>query len=86
MTYALVIVDKALNSRSWPDAMHKPLYDMPKVEGVTRLNEGAWLLQLDSSLLFLAGLIRLAHENNLPHHVAFFAEKPSFVCAPQTSP
>lgn len=63
--------------------MHPVLYGAQPDEGVTRLNEGAWLVRLDSSLLFLSNLIRIAHEEKLPHRVLFFDKEPSFVATKQ---
>ena len=83
MTYALIIVAQAAGQNAWPEPLHHLLYKMPIPEGVTRLNESAWLVRLDSCLLFLAGVVRLAHESNLPHHVLFFEKEPAFVSAPQ---
>lgn len=79
MTYALIIVAKDNPGNPWPDAMHRVLHRMPTVEGVTRLNESAWLVHLDSSLLFLARLVGIAHDEKLAHHVAFFEQKPTFI-------
>jgi len=81
MTYALIIVSRAGEQQAWPDELHKVLYKMPLPEGVTRLNESAWLVRLDSCLIFLARLIQLAYDEKLPHHVLFFQDKPAFVSA-----
>lgn len=83
MTYALIIVAKADGNNQWPDSMHRVLYKMPLPAGVTKLNESAWLVRLDSCLLFLAGLIQIAHTDKLPHHVLFLEKEPSFFHAPQ---
>lgn len=84
MTYALIIVAKDHPRNPWPQAMHRPLYDMLSDEEVTKLNEGAWLVHLDSSLLFFAGLIEIARKEKLPYQVAFFGEKPLFVSEAKT--
>ena len=83
MTYALIIVEKLNHTHGWPDSMHHVLTNMQLPEGVTRLNESAWLINLDSCLLFLSGLVKIVHTEKLSHHVTFFDQKPSFVCAPQ---
>lgn len=81
MTYALIIVEAP--KHGWPDSMHRAIRKPPVGEGFERLNESAWLIDLDSRLLFLAGVIQICHTENLVHHVAFFDQKPSFVSAPQ---
>jgi len=85
MAYALILVSKSDPRSAWPTDMHSALYTTPPPEGVTRLNESAWLVHLDSSLLFLCRLVCLAHDNKLSHHVTFFESSPSFVSAPNTS-
>ena len=84
MKYALIIVAKDNPGNPWPDSMYRVLHKMPSVEGVTRLNESAWLVRLDSSLLFLSTLIRIAHDDKLPHHVLFFDEEPKFLSTQQS--
>jgi hypothetical protein len=79
MTYALIIVSKTNPRDPWPEAMHTALYKTQLPGGATRLNESAWLVPLDSCLLFLCRLVCIAHDNNLSHHVTFFEAKPSFV-------
>lgn len=81
MTYALVIVEKP--EHGWPDDMHRPIRRMPNVEGVSRLNESAWLIHVDIALKFLSGILHICQTHDLVHHVAFFEQKPSFVTAPQ---
>ena len=77
MTYALIIVAKPAK-HGWPDDMHRPLHNMPADEGFERMNESAWLVNLDKHLMFLAGMVQICQKNDLVHHVAFFEQKPSF--------
>jgi hypothetical protein len=81
MTYALIIVEKT--GLSWPDDMYRPLHKMPATEGFERMNESAWLVNLDTHLQFLAGMVQLCQKNDLVHHVAFFDQKPAFTRAPK---
>lgn len=83
MTYALIIVEKP--ERVWPDTMHRALHKMPAAEGFERMNESAWLVNLDTHLMFLAGIVQICQTSDLVHHVAFFEQKPSFVCVPKNS-
>lgn len=79
MTYALIIVDTP--KHGWPDSMHRAIRKPPIGEGFVKLNESAWLADLDTHLLFLAGVVQICHTEKLVHHVAFFEQKPSFANA-----
>jgi hypothetical protein len=78
MTFALVIVNKSAPRATWPGEMFFYVHEMPTGEGVTRLNEGAWLLNLDTELLALAGIVQTAHSCGLPIRTLFFDQKPQF--------
>jgi hypothetical protein len=78
VTFALVIVDKAAPRATWPGEMFFFVHEMPSDAGVTRLNEGAWLLDLDTELLILAGIVQTAHSCGLPIQALFFDQKPNF--------
>jgi hypothetical protein len=82
MTCALITIEKTSPRDAWPQALHGLIYDMNIPEEVTRLNESAWLVPLDSCLLFLARLICICHDEGLRQSVAFFEQKPSFFSAP----
>lgn len=84
MTYALILVEKP--GRVWPDTMHRALHSMPAHEGFERMNESAWLVNLDTELLFLAGLVQICQTSGLVHHVAFFEQKPAFCRLPPRPP
>lgn len=79
MTYALLIVSKDHPRNPWPQELHTALYERESDEEVTKLNEGAWLVHLDSSLLYFARLVCLVHDQKFPYRVTFFDHKPSFV-------
>ena len=87
MTYAIAIVDKKSNKSPWPDDMHYYVHEMPTDEGVTRLNEGAWLLNLDTDLLTLSQIVNTARKSGCPVRVLFFDQAPNFssVMVSQTS-
>lgn len=78
MTYALAIVDKEEPKRPWPDDMRFYVHEMPTDAGVTRLNEGAWLLNLDTELLTLSQIVNTARKSKCPVQVLFFDQKPDF--------
>jgi hypothetical protein len=78
MTFALVIVEKP-EGRPWPDQIRPKLQTQPTPEGVTRMNESAWLIDVDANLLFLASLIEEAHSCKLGFRTAFFDKEPSFI-------
>ena len=78
MTYALVIVEKPKNG--WPDGLDFYAHEMPIEEGCRRIHENSWLIRLDTDLLSLANLIRLAHEAKLPSSTLFFDDKPA-ICS-----
>jgi hypothetical protein len=78
MTFALIIVNKAAPRATWPGEMFYLVHEMPSDAGVTRLNEGAWLLDLDTELLTLAGIVKVAHSCDLPIRALFFDQKPHF--------
>ena len=76
MTYALIIVQKPANG--WPDDMYRAIHVIQESEGFERMNESAWLVNLDMHLRFLAAMVQVCQANDLVHHVAFFEQKPSF--------
>ena len=80
MPYALVIVDKNQSRDAWPEGLDFYAHRLPKEEGVQKTGEGAWLVNLDTDLLVLAQIVRLAHEAHMPYHAVFFDQKPN-VCS-----
>lgn len=87
MPYALVTIENK-EQRAWPDGLDFYVHKLPKDEGVQQIAESAWLVRLDTDLLVLANLVRLAHEARLPYHSIFFLQKPdvlSFAFQPPKS-
>lgn len=76
MPYALVIVEKP--KHNWPDGLDFYASEMPNEEGVKKIEEGSWLVSLDTDQLALANIIRLAHGAKLRCHTLFFDHKPTF--------
>ena len=87
MTYALAIVAKNSQKDQWPDAMRFYVHEMPTDAGVTRLNESAWLLNLDTDLLTLSQIVNTARISGCLVQVLFFDQAPKFaaVMVSQTS-
>lgn len=83
MTYALIIVQKPTNG--WPDSMRLALHKMPEAAEFERMNESAWLVNLETQLQFLSGIVQICQGDGLVHHVAFFEQKPSFISYPQVA-
>lgn len=86
MPYALVTIEKPVPRNAWPDGLDFYVHKLPKDEGVRQIAESAWLVHLDTDLLALANLVRLAHEANFPHHAIFFSEKPALLSFASKSP
>ncbi len=84
MPYALVTVQKTSN-RAWPNGLDFYTHQLPKEEGVQQIAESAWLIRLDTDLLALANIVRLAHEANFPYHAIFLDQKPSVCSSLSTS-
>ena len=80
MTYALVTIQKPSPQTSWPNGLDFYVRLLPKDEGVRQIAESAWLIRLDTDLLALANLVRLAHEATMPCHALFFDHEPT-VCS-----
>ena len=82
MPYALLIVEKP--PHGWPDDMLPAVRPKEPYEGVTALNESAWLLNLDKALMFLARVVVNCYTHQLRHHVLFLSDEPHFVRASET--
>lgn len=80
MTYALILAQKP--AHGWPETMFHAIHKMPADEGFEILIEGSWLVNLDTHLIFLSGVIEICRKANVVHRIAFFEQKPSFVFAP----
>lgn len=80
MTYALIIAEKPV--RGWPDSMYHAIHKMPTAENFEKLNEGSWLVSLDTHLIFLSVIVQICQKESIAHRVAFFEQKPSFTSAP----
>ncbi len=78
MPYALVTVEKA-SRQPWPDGLDFYTHELPREEGVLQIAESAWLIRLDTDLLALANIVRIAHDAKLPYHAIFFAQKPDLL-------
>ena len=78
MPYALITIEKN-NNYAWPDGLDFYTHRLPKDEGVQQIAESAWLVNLDTDLLVLANLVRLAYEGKFPYHAIFFLEKPALL-------
>ena len=78
MTYAIVIVEKPEN-RSWPDQILPKIQTQSAPEGVTRMNESAWLIDVGTNLLFLTSLVEEARSGKLSLRTSFFDKEPSFI-------
>lgn len=81
MTYALILAEKPANG--WPESMFHAIHKMPAAENFEILIEGSWLVNLDTHLIFLSGVIEICRKAKVVHRVAFFEQKPSFVSAPK---
>ena len=85
MPYALVTIENT-SRRQWPEGLDFYTHEMPKDEGVQQIAESAWLVNLDTDLLVLANLVRLAYDGKYPYHAIFFPEKPDLLSfAPKPS-
>jgi|LakWasMet40_LOW7_FD_contig_123_67_length_2937_multi_4_in_1_out_0_6 hypothetical protein len=86
MPYALVTIEKSAPRDTWPDGLDFYVHELPKDEGVQQIAESAWLVRLDTDLLALANLVRLAHDAKLPCHSIFFLQKPDLLSFSWTPP
>jgi len=84
MSYAIVTVEKSSPQMAWPSGLAFYTEDLPNDEGVIQIAESAWLIRLDTDLLALAQIVRLAHEATLIYHAVFFDQKPT-VCSTTTT-
>ena len=85
MPYALVTVENP-SRHQWPDGLDFYTRELPSDEGLKQIAESTWLIRLDTDLLALANIVRLAHEARLPYHAIFFAQKPDLLSfAPKPS-
>ena len=78
MTYALITVENP-SRQQWPDGLDFYTRLMPKEAGVQQIAESTWLIRLDTDLLVLANIVRLAHDARLPYHAIFWDRAPDLL-------
>ena len=78
MPYALITVENP-SRRPWTTGLSFYTHELSKDEGVQQIAESAWLVNLDTDLLVLANIVKLAHDGKYPYHAIFFQQKPDLL-------
>lgn len=84
MMQAVIILDFPFlydTQSAVPTRISDILHDPKLPEGVMRLAEGVWLLDIPEGYPFLTEVSTLCHRANLAHHVVFLNESNEWVHA-----
>jgi hypothetical protein len=85
MTYAVILVEKPKDTRSWSNLLSLFENSDKMPQGATRLPGCAWQIDLESAMPFLGTIVHECIGGKLRYAVAYFEQEPRFTSYGESS-